>query len=223
MGDITSMADAPDAERSVRRRFPAEQRIALLTELAAEAFAEKGYGLATREIARHCGVTQALLYKYFGSKAKLIEAVLEQRFLSSSPPPDGSLLTGPGPLADRIARFYADFVARATEINMRLFLRAALDGLDLPARYGARLDQRVLRPVLNALRAEAGLPPAPDTPLPPAERELAMMLHGSAVFSLIRREIYGMTLPCSHAELIAQHVRIWVPGALAEITRLARR
>lgn len=192
----------------------------ILKDRAAEAFADAGFSIPTRDIAAHCGVTQALLYKYFGSKEKLIEAVLEKRFLAGRAPPDVSLLSGSGPLDDRIAAFYAAFVARGTPVNLRLFLRAALDGLDLPARYGSRLDAQMLRPVINALRAEIGAEQTDRDPLPPVERELAMMIHGCAVFSLIRREIYGTHFYETHEELIRQQVRIWTPGALAEIRRL---
>jgi AcrR family transcriptional regulator len=205
---------------SKRRRLPADERAADLTERAAEAFAVHGFALPTRAIAAECGVTQALLYKYFASKEALVEAVLERRFLSEKPGPDAGVLTGPGPLADRIGAFYVDFVARGAPVNLRLFLRAALDGLDLPVRFAGRLDRRMLRPVLDALRAEIGLAPSAEGPLPPAEREIVMMLHGAVVFTLIRREVYQIEFPIPHADLVRRHARIWTPGALAALRAL---
>ena len=124
-------------------------------------------------------------------------------------------------LEARIGAFYAGFVERSEPVSARLFLRAALDGLDLPARYGARLDDQMLRPVLNALCAEVGLPPMPKAALPPEPRELAMMLHGSAVFTIIRRVIYKTRFHVGHAELVRRHVRIWLPGAKEDLLRIA--
>ncbi len=200
----------------IRRRLPAEERAAALVDRAAEAFATHGFALTTRALAAECGVTQALLYKYFASKEALIEAVLESRFLSDRPGPDVAALQGDGPLDARIGAFYADFVSRGAPVNLRLFLRAALDGLNLPTRFAGRLDRNMLRPVLNALRAEIGLPPV-DGPLPPEQREIAMMLHGAIVFTLIRCEIYRIEFPFSHADLVRLHARLWTPGALAAL------
>jgi AcrR family transcriptional regulator len=194
-----------------------------LVASAAETFAEAGFGVTTREIARRAGVTQALLYKHFPSKAEIVEEVLAARFLGPREGPDQALLAGAEPLADRLGRFYGDFVLRGTPVGLRLFLRAALDGLDLPRRFAGRLDERMLAPVLGALRREAGLPPLPEAtcPLPAEEREVAMMLHGGIVFTLIRREIYRIDFPLPHAALVALHARVFAPGAVAEIARIA--
>ncbi|GAA2403700.1 hypothetical protein GCM10010191_09120 [Actinomadura vinacea] len=53
------------------RRSPATVR-ALVLEAARELFAEQGYAqVSTREIARRAGVTQAQVFRHFGSKAVL--------------------------------------------------------------------------------------------------------------------------------------------------------
>jgi len=55
------------------RRTPEEVR-RLLLESARELFATKGYaGTSTREIAVHATVSETLLFRHFGSKAKLFE------------------------------------------------------------------------------------------------------------------------------------------------------
>lgn len=189
---------------------------------AAAAFAEDGFGVSTRELARRMGVAQALLYKYFPSKEALIDAVFERRFMAPRPGPDPHLLEGSAPLADRLAAFYIDFVGRASRENVRLFLRASMDGLDLAKRYGSRVDQRYLLPVLEALRREAGLPDLARRPARPAERELALMLHGALVFTLIRKDVYRVRLPLDHPEIVALQARVYVVGAVAEMRRLHR-
>ncbi|MEQ8396382.1 helix-turn-helix domain-containing protein [Thalassobaculum sp.] len=202
-----------------RRRLPSAERQIVLIEGAAAAFAEDGFGVTTRELARRMGVTQALLYKHFPSKDALIDAVLERRFLAERSGPDPRLLDGPGALDGRIAAFYIDFVNRATRQNLRLFLRASLDGVNLPVRYRSRLDQRYLMPILGALRREAGLPNLEALAVSPAERELAVMLHGALVFTLIRRDVYRVAFPVSHPDIVALQARVYAAGALAEMRR----
>lgn len=204
-----------------RRRMPPEERRRLLVEQAAEAFARDGFALTTRDLAERAGVTQALFYKYFRSKDDLVAAVLEGRFLGREGKPDPALLAEDGrPLADRLGDFYAAFATMRPESNQRLFLRAALDGLDLPTRYRGRLDDSYLRPVLAALRRDAGLPGPEARPVLPAEREIALMLHGSVVFLGIRRSVYGTALPFPQPDIVRLHVRLFLPGAIAELARL---
>lgn len=187
---------------------------------AAAAFAENGFAVTTRELAKRMGVTQALLYKHFASKEALVDAVLEQRFLAERAGPDPSLLRGSTPLADRLAVFYTDFVERADPENLRLFLRASLDGLNLPVRYRNRLDERYLGPVLEALRRTANLPTLEARSISPEEREIALMLHGALVFTLIRKHIYRVKFPVTHSDVVGMQVRIFASGAVSELERL---
>jgi AcrR family transcriptional regulator len=61
----------------IRRRLPPSERRALITEAAAQLFAERGYD-ATRldEIAAAAGVTKPVLYRHFDSKKALYLALL---------------------------------------------------------------------------------------------------------------------------------------------------
>jgi AcrR family transcriptional regulator len=208
-----------ESSPDIRRRLSPERRRADLLQRAASAFAADGFGLTTREIAARCGVTQALLYRYFDSKDALIEAVLRDRFLIDRAGPDPDLLAGDAPLDQRLSEFYVGFVSGSQPENLRLFLRAALDGLSLPRRYASKLDARMLRPVTAALRREAGRPDLPAGPIPSAEREVAMALHSLAVFTLIRRDVYGIGLPLPVEDLLGLQMRVAVPGAVAEIGR----
>src|SRR5438067_9232027 len=69
---------AAKAERSKpgTRRGPDEVR-RLLLESARSLFAAKGYaGASTRDIAVKAGVSEALLFRHFGTKAKLFERAI---------------------------------------------------------------------------------------------------------------------------------------------------
>ena len=68
----------PNAAAGATRRTPEEVRRLLLASARA-LFAERGYaGTSTREIAARAGVSETLLFRHFGVKAKLFErAVLD--------------------------------------------------------------------------------------------------------------------------------------------------
>lgn len=69
---------APKARRRRRTREDVEGRI---ISVARELFAERGYAAATtREIARVADVSETLLFRYFGDKAQLFDAVISTPF-----------------------------------------------------------------------------------------------------------------------------------------------
>jgi AcrR family transcriptional regulator len=207
---------APSDPSPKRRRLSGEARRDAIVRGAAQLFSERGFAGSTREIATRLGVAQALLYRYFPSKHDLIEAVF-QAFRETWGADRGAILHEPGkPLHDRILAFYAAYINRNRDLpGARLFMHAALAGIDLPLRYGVDLDAFVLRPVLSALRREAGLAPPLD-PLPRDERDLVLGLHGAIVFVGIRRHIYGAKIDdARHLELVSGIIRAFTPGALA--------
>lgn len=195
----------------------ADRRVTIVTA-ASELFSTKGFSASTRQIAAELGVTQALLYWYFPSKDALIDAVFEhfrQRW-------DGSkalVLEAPGrPLVDRLSEFYLAYINRHAGTPMvRLFVRAALDGIDLAARYRGDLDQTVLRPILTACQRELGLPPPPQC-LSRDARELILGLHGAVVFVGLRRHVYHAPIDDErHFALVHQVLESFTPGMLARI------
>src|SRR5476651_680593 len=101
--------------RASRRRPPARQ---LLLSAAARVFARDGLeGATTRTISREAGVNEVTLFRQFGTKEHLIEAVVGQAF-------------GPG---DRLAPFDPPLASPS--------LRADLDRF--AGRYAARLRENL--------------------------------------------------------------------------------
>jgi AcrR family transcriptional regulator len=190
-----------------------------MLDAAVPFLAEHGFGASTRELARHLGVTQALIYKHFGSKHAFIDGVLERTFHGAWHRDTSALNDCERPLSERLVAFYSRADSRSKD-RVRLFVRAGLDGWPVPARYGARLTRHVFRPVILALRREAGLASLAERPLMRGERELAMMLHGSIAFLGIREHVYRMPMPGDREGLIRFYVEIYLPGALAQIRRL---
>jgi len=72
----SSAAKAGGTKPGAARRAPQEVR-RLLLESARSLFASKGYaGASTRDIALKAGVSEALLFRHFGTKAKLFERAI---------------------------------------------------------------------------------------------------------------------------------------------------
>jgi AcrR family transcriptional regulator len=100
------MSAEPIEERAPKRprRTPAAVRSLLLTS-ALDLFATQGYaGTSTREIATNAGVSEALLFRHFGTKAALFEEAVVKPF--------GRFIN------DYVDRWEADSAANSAEIKL---------------------------------------------------------------------------------------------------------
>jgi AcrR family transcriptional regulator len=213
--------ERPPGEAPPRRRLGRGLREPQIVEVAADFFAERGFEAPTRELADRLGVTQALLYRYFRSKEQLLERVLEQTFGGRRPRGTIALLRDRSrPLDDRLSAFYQGYFAGVSATSIRLFVRGGLEGRGLAGRFSGPLTEKILYPVVEELRHDVGLPDAGARPLMRGERELAMTLHGGLMFLAVRKFIYGMPMPDDLSDLVALQIRVFLPGARAEIARL---
>jgi AcrR family transcriptional regulator len=213
----TRTAEGPE----VRRRLPPAERSQRILDAAAVFFAERGLSTSTRELAERLGVAQALIYRYFPSKSALIDKVFEITFARLWDDDWARLLAEhERPLADRLTTLYTAYLHRAGSVSVRLFVRAGLEGADMARRYSVPLTDKLLRPVIAALRAEAGLPGFEVRAMMRGEREIAMSLHGAVVFLAIRKHVYGMPLPEDMGELVRLQVANFLPGVMGELSRI---
>jgi len=93
-----------------RRHPPARQ---LLISAAARVFARDGLdGATTRAISREAGVNEVTLFRNFGTKERLIEAVVGSEFGGTRPPPAPAGAGGRGLRADLVsfARRYEELL-----------------------------------------------------------------------------------------------------------------
>lgn len=71
----------PAMDSGSRRRRSSQEVHELLLSAARQIFAARGYAhSSTREIAERAGVSEALLFRYFGTKAKLFEVAIIEPF-----------------------------------------------------------------------------------------------------------------------------------------------
>ena len=125
------------------------------------------------------------------------------------------------PLQKRLTRFYSEYRGNITRTGARLWNRAGLTGYHAKGNFSATLEKRILKPVVLELRHEARV--ETNRRVSHAEIELVQMLHGAIAFPHTREHIYGMAVHGRLPNLVAMMVRVWLPGAVAEIRRLHGR
>lgn len=204
-----------------RKRVTRGTREQRIVDAAIDFFAEEGFRASTRDLAKRLGVTQALLYRYFKSKRDLIDRVFAEVFVDRWDAADSAaLLDASQPLQARLTSFYQGLAGRFSTQRIRLFIRAGLDDQKLAARYTQPLNERILNPIIAALRLEAGLPPPAKKKVMRAERELVLTLHGAIAHLGIRRHVYDSPLPDDLDDHVAFYVASFLDGALVSIKRL---
>jgi hypothetical protein len=122
-------------------------------------------------------------------------------------------------LEKRLTRFYAEYRGRVKRSEARLWTRAGLLGMHGP-KFSRTLEKRILVPVARELRYAAGV--KSKRPVSTKEIELVQMLHGAIAFPHTRSYIFDMNVYGRLPQLIAMMVRVWLPGAIAEVKRLTR-
>jgi AcrR family transcriptional regulator len=211
---------SPVAVRDKVRRMSPELRRKILLERATVFFADHGMSAPTRALADACGVAQRLLYRYFPSKAALLEEIYEHAILA---PFKAVWLIR---LADReqdietrIRAFYTDYYQTVLSRQwIRLFLYGGLDGGSMTPAY---IDG-VIKQFLEVLVREAA--DARKVELPSTVsllHEIGWTLHGTVSHLAIRQHIYGASQMVPLADIIAMQVAAFLDGlpAAAAVTR----
>jgi len=203
-------------EKSLKRLSPDERKRRLL-EKAIEYFSEEGFDGSTRELARQMGVTQPLIYRYFCSKADLINEVYNAVYLAHWKEDwVTDLQRRDWPLRDRLLNFYDSYTRTIFNRRwMRIFFFAGLKGLDINTRYVQRVSDHLLRPICMERRAELGF----DTELPlrQAEFDLVWMMNGIVFYQGIREHIYRLTHTFNHAFSIEVAVDMYLDKSVEVI------
>lgn len=134
---------------------PSPQRRAAIIAAAAKLFAERGIQTATtREIAALAGVTERTLFKHFGTKGSLVEAVLDELSIRTMKAMAFSRILDPTPLsAGEFMAWHRAFLtervagAELEPNHYRLMFRELLQDSDLSAAYAATWREQILRPL----------------------------------------------------------------------------
>lgn len=189
-----------------RRLKPIERRSQIL-EAAVAFFAEVGLEGRTRDLSARLGITQSLLYKYFGSKEDLIEAVFERVYLDRLQPEWRDLLVDRSlPLKERLERFYHAYTRVIFTYEwMRIFMFSGLAGADLNKRYLNHLRVSFMEPMLGEIQAQCHAGRVLDM-------EDIWNLHGGIVYLGIRRFVYQVPTSEDVAPVIDKAITRFLDG-----------
>jgi len=212
-GGKTTMAQAPIP----RKRLSGPEREQAIVEEAVRFFAEVGFDGDTRQLAQRLGVTQSLMYKYFPSKAALIDRVYEEVYLGRWNPFWETIIRDRTiPLEDRLVQLYVEYAKAAlTRDWVRIFMFSGLRGESINRRYLDVLRTRILEPVAEELRHELGLPAVAEVPFSVAEIELVWSINARIFYFGQRRWIFDVPIEAPLEEMIELTIRHFMAGARA--------
>lgn len=197
-------------------RLPYAQRRQQILHRAAEFFAEHGLTGQTRSLAQACAISQRLLYRFFPSKAALIDQVYEDAILG----PFKTvwlvrLADRREPVEQRLNAFYrAYFETVLTRRWLRLFLYSSLADRSMAPGYNVAIVMPLLERVVEEVAYEQGLRLPDDKPL---RHELGWTLHGAISHLAIRKHLYHASQGIAAQAIIALHVRSFLGGFAAMV------
>lgn len=213
MPETTPPTTGPRPQKRLRY---AERRRQILDK-AAEFFAEHGLAGQTRSLAQACGISQRLLYRFFPSKAALIDEVYEEAILG---PFKAAWLVRLAdrsePVEQRLNAFYRDYFETVlTRRWLRLFLYSSLANRSMAPSYNVAVVMPLLERIVEEVAHEQGLRLPDDKPL---RHELGWTLHGAVSHLAIRKHLYHASRSVAAQAVIALHVRSFLGGFAAMLS-----
>lgn len=208
--------------RGTTTRLPHATRRAHILAQAAEFFAANGLTAQTRALADVCGISQRLLYRFFPSKAALIEEVYKAEIAGPFKAVWFAELADRGrPVEERLIAFYRQYYDQVlTERWLRLFLYASLAHVGMAPAYISSIVNHMLDVILTEAAHELGLALPRDAAL---RHEISWTLHGALSHLAIRRRIYRNLDQPPAAEVIPVQVRVFLAGLPAVLAPLRKR
>jgi AcrR family transcriptional regulator len=199
----------------VARMAPADRKAMILAR-ATEFFAEYGLTAQTRPLAAACGVAQRLLYRYFPSKAALLDEVYQQGIVA----PFKAvwlvrLKDRSQPFEQRLAEFYRHYYADVlTRKWLRLFLYASLAEVRMAPDYIVAIILEMLETIVEEAAHDQGVELPRDKAL---LHEIGWVLHGAVSHFAIRRHLYSASRQISEDRVLALQMRVFLAGFAAAV------
>jgi AcrR family transcriptional regulator len=175
----------------------------------------------TRELTRRIGVSQPLLYRYFPSKAALIEEVLEAVFLRQQNTSWlNDLRERSRTIKARLMAFYCSYVESTYDQRwLRIYFFAALANFEFNGRYVKGIvEDKILQTVCTELR-DSLLSTDQIRKMPrkihAREIELAWMLQSNLFYGMVRKHILNAAADIPEPMRLSDAVDLFISGAQA--------
>lgn len=192
----------------------ASRREAQILAAATVLMARKGLAFSTRELADAVGVSQPLIYRYFPSKAALLDRVFEEVYVKrwdafwTDTLHDRSI-----PLSERLVRYLRSYtIAILDEAWIRIFLASAIEDPAIAQRYLRILHETTFTQILEELVQEDGGAFSRSPRFDDLARELIWGFHSSFFYLGVRKFVYRLPIPESLTPLIQLKVDVFLAG-----------
>lgn len=198
-----------------RRRLAPEARARMILEGAIIFFAEHGFGAQVRDFATTLGVSQALIFTYFGTKGALLEQVYDEVYLSRWRDVWlDDLRDRARPLRERLEAFYLSYLDAIDEpIWIKVVLYSGLADNELTRRYVSRRVEQILQILMFEVRNHfgSGLAAMEDADL----YERVWDLQASFIYGLIRKHVWRVSVMENRPRMVAGRISQFLQGLAA--------
>jgi len=200
------------------RHSPAARRELILSE-AISFFADHGFEAQTRDLAAQIGISQGLIYRYFKTKADLIDAVYKRIYGSRWNPLWERMLSDRGKsLEQRLKEFYKSYLSTFDDYAwIRVSVYSGLRGDSLVSRHIDMVIKRVIYVISVELRYECGLPILAPSDIPKLDLELTWNFHSSIIYFLMRRYVFQKQPSDENDAVVEQMVDQLLIGTIATL------
>ena len=190
----------------------------MILDAAVLFFAERGFEAQLGELTERLGVSQGLIFRYFGNKRTLIERVYEQVYVARWLPAwERMLRDRTHPLEMRLVNFYRSYLDAVDDyVWIRTALYSGLAGNDLTRRYIITRVEKLLKIIMAEIAS--GEANADDLTECDRLHELAWHLHSTFIYYLIRKYVYRVPVTSDRDAFIETVVHNFVaafPGLSA--------
>ena len=207
--------EAPiEPQSKKRQRLSPQEREHQIVKGAIDFVSDRGLNFSTRELARHLGISQSLLYRYISHKGDIVEKIYERVDLGRWDPEwDDTLIDRSRSVEERLIQYLQDYTKVILQKDwVRIFLLSSFDDPVISQRYIALLRKRIFEPLLSELLRELGR----DSELEPGKHEMALELiwgfHSSFFYLGVRLWVFKMPARVELDELIACRARTFLSG-----------
>jgi AcrR family transcriptional regulator len=147
-------ARADRAKSGRAARLHPRDRKQMIVAAATQLFSEQGFTASTAELAQRLGVAQALIYKYFPTKDKLIECVIEDVFPNATFLARNTTLLTDESIAprQRLVKFYEEWTSgESASAFSRIRMWASLMRPDMTVQYQEGVLKKIFPIIGNIL------------------------------------------------------------------------
>lgn len=186
----------------------------MILEGATRFFAKHGFDGNLRELAHKLDVSQALIFKYFESKERLVEKVYDRTFLQRWRPDWEYILADETiALPEKLKHFYQSYMETVDDyIWIRIGLLSGLTGNNMTSHYVTQNVGRLMRMIAQEIRRANGQ--SLEEAISSQEMEGVWSLHSTFVYYLIRKHIYKASVEMDVEAYVSQTVDLFLRGAV---------